>query len=286
MKFGLIPINIGVSSFEEVAGIARRAEAAGVESVWTAEHIIAPVVMDSDYPYTESGEMPIDPKENFFDPLVTLATVAAVTTELRIGTGISILPMTNPLLMAKQAASLDVLSNGRLLLGLGLGWMREEFHAMGTPYERRGARFDDYLQAMRKVWSGELVEHDGEFVQWHGFVSNPTPLRKSRLPVLIGGHAGKAFHRAALYGDGWYPAIYSAEELAPNIDKLRAACEEVGRDFGEIEITSVWANTGGLDEIRRLEDLGVSRVTIPIPSLPGAPLDGIDWLADNVIARL
>ena len=286
MKIGVIPINIDVSGIDDVVSIAQHAERAGCESIWTAEHVIIPTKLDTDYPYSDTGEMPLGGDMNFFDPLITLTAVAAVTTTLKLGTGINILPQTNPLLLAKQAASLDALSKGRLMLGLGLGWMREEFRAMGTPFERRGARFDDYLQAMRKVWSGDEVNHQSEFLDWRNFRSFPVPARKADLPVFIGGHAGKAFQRAALYGQGWYPAIYSADELAPNIDKLRSACAEVGRNFDDIEITSVWANTGGLDEIKRLKDLGVSRVTVPLQSFADNPIVAISWLADNIIDRI
>ena len=286
MKFGVIPINIDVSGIDDIIGIARHAQSAGCESVWTAEHVMIPTKLDTEYPYSKTGEMPLGGDMNFFDPLIALSAVAAATTTLKLGTGINILPQTNPLLFAKQSASLDALSGGRLLLGLGLGWMREEFRAMGTPFEKRGARFDDYLQAIRKVWSGEEVNHQSEFLDWRNFRSFPLPSRKDDLPVFIGGHAGNAFRRAALYGHGWYPAIYSAEELAPNIEKLRQACAEVGRNFDELEITSVWANTGGLDELKRLRDLGVSRVTVPLQSLPGTAMESISWLADNVLGKL
>lgn len=286
MKFGVIPINIDVSGIDEVVAIARHAESAGCESIWTAEHVIIPTRLDTDYPYSDTGEMPLGGDMNFFDPLITLSVVAAVTTTLKLGTGINILPQTNPLLLAKQAASLDALSNGRLMLGLGLGWMREEFRAMGVPFERRGARFDDYLKAMRKVWSGDEVNHQSEFLDWRNFRSFPTPKNRSHLPILTGGHAGKAFQRAARYGDGWYPAIYSAEELEPNIEKLRIACAEEGRNFDDIEITSVWANSGGIDELKHLRDLGVGRVTVPLQSLGEKPVDGISWLADNIIGRV
>ena len=286
MKFGIIPINIDVSGLTEIVDIAKLAEAVGIESIWTAEHVIIPTRLETDYPYSRTGEMPLGGDMNFFDPLITLTAVATATTRLKLGTGINILPQTNPLLLAKQAASLDALSGGRLMLGLGLGWMREEFRAMGVPFEHRGARFDDYLQAMRKVWSGDEVNHRSDFLDWRDFRSFPTPASKSELPVFIGGHAGKAFQRAAKYGDGWYPAIYSADELEPNIRKLREACEQEERNFDDLEITSVWANTGGLDELKRLRELGVHRVTVPLQSLGENPIDGINWLADNIMAKL
>ena len=157
MKFGLIPVNIGIQSMAAMTGLAQLAESVGIESVWTFEHVIVPVNYDSKYPYDKSGKMGVTPETNMVDPLIALTAIAAVTKTLRLGTGVNILSQTNPLYLAKQAASLDMLSNGRLELGLGIGWLQEEFVAMGTPFEKRGARFDDYVAAMRKVWSGEVV---------------------------------------------------------------------------------------------------------------------------------
>ena len=171
MKLGIVPINVGVADPARITAIAQRAEALGIESVWTYEHVMVPADYGSKYPYHPSGKAPMAPETPFLDPLVTLAHVTASTTTLRVGTGINILPQANPLLMAKQVATLDVLSGGRLMLGLGVGWLEEEFAAMGTPFPRRGARFDDYLVAMKAVWSGETVEHDGEFLKWSGFKS-------------------------------------------------------------------------------------------------------------------
>ena len=159
MKIGMIPVNIGVSTAEEVVGLARLAEDSGFESVWTFEHVVVPLEYASKYPYDASGKMGASPETPFVDPLIALTAVAAATKTIRLGTGVNILPQANPLFLAKQAASLDALSGGRLLLGLGIGWLREEFDAMGVPFERRGARFDDYVEAMRKVWSGDVVEH-------------------------------------------------------------------------------------------------------------------------------
>ena len=131
------------------------AESAGVESVWTFEHVIVPVDYKSKYPYSPNGKMGAAPETNFIDPLIALAVIAAQTKTIRLGTGVNILSQTNPLLMAKQVASLDLVSNGRFMLGVGIGWLQEEFVAMGIPFERRGARFDDYVVAMKKVWSGD-----------------------------------------------------------------------------------------------------------------------------------
>ena len=150
MKVGLIPVNLGVAKVEDMVGMAQLAEAGNYESVWTFEHVMVPEDYESKYPYSPSGKMGGAPDTNFVDPLIALTAIAAQTKKLRLGTGVNILSQANPLYLAKQAASLDFISNGRLILGLGIGWLREEFDAMGVPFERRGARFDDYVEAMNK----------------------------------------------------------------------------------------------------------------------------------------
>ena len=163
MKFGLIPCNIGVSDVGTMLHMATTAEKVGLESIWTFEHAIVPMNYESRYPYSGDGKMPVTPETNFVDPLIALATIAANTTTLRLGTGVNILPQVNPLMLAKQAASLDFVSGGRFMLGIGIGWLEEEFDALGVPFARRGARFADYVEAMRKVWS-TVVE--GAYQPW------------------------------------------------------------------------------------------------------------------------
>jgi probable F420-dependent oxidoreductase len=218
--------------------------------------------------------MGVPPETNLVDPLITLASVAAATEKVHLGTGVNILPQANPLLLAKQAASLDFMSNGRLMLGLGIGWLREEFAAMGVPYERRGARFDDYLQAMRKVWSGDVVDHRSEFLDWHGFKSYPLPVQ-APLPVVIGGDKGKAFERVAKYGNGWYTPRPTLEEIVAGRDSIAEACREVGRDPGEIEITAMWNMSTGLDTVRRYEDAGVARMLVAVMGKPDEIVDQV-----------
>ena len=228
MKIGLIPINIGMESLEQMVGLAQYAESLGFESLWTFEHVMVPVEYQSKYPYSKDGKMGGGSDNPFLDPLIALAAVAAQTRTIRLGTGVNILSQANPLLLAKQAASLDVLSNGRFMLGAGIGWLKEEFEAMGVPFERRGARYDDYVVAMRKVWSGEVVEHQSEFINWSGFQSYPTPVQEGGVPVIIGGSKGKAFQRIAQLGDGWFAPTNNAAGLAPLLDPLKAACDEGG----------------------------------------------------------
>ncbi len=286
MKIGLIPINIRMESLEQLVGLSQYVESLGFESVWTFEHVMVPVEYESKYPYSKDGKMGGDSTNPFLDPLIALTAVAAHTKTLRLGTGVNILSQANPLLLAKQAASLDVLSGGRFMLGAGIGWLREEFDAMGVPFERRGARYDDYIEAMRKVWSGDVVEHQSDFLNWSGFHSYPTPVQDGGVPIIVGGSKGKAFERIARLGDGWFAPTNDAESLAPMLDPLKAACEDVGRDYNSVEITSMWNNQGGMEAIEAFTDIGVSRVIVPLFALGKDPLAGITQLAEDIVAKL
>lgn len=282
MKFGLIPVNIGMDSAEQIIGLAQVAEGAGYESVWTFEHVIVPIDYQSKYPYDKSGKMGAEPETNFFDPLIVLTAIATHTKTLRLGTGVNILSQANPLYLAKQVASLDALSDGRFMLGVGIGWLQEEFSAMNVTFEKRGARFDDYVAAMRKVWSGEVVEHQSEFLNWTGFKSYPLP-KQNPMPVVIGGIKGKIHDRIARHGNGWYAPITDVDELTGHLGKIKAKCEEMDRDFSEIEITCMWPGIGGKDAVKALEDVGVHRLVVPVMALGKDPIAGIKRLAEEVI---
>jgi probable F420-dependent oxidoreductase len=287
MKIGLIPVNVGVPNAQAMIGMAQLAESVGFESLWTFEHAIVPNDYESKYPYSPNGKMGATPETNFVDPLIALTAVAAQTKTIRLGTGVNILSQANPLYVAKQAASLDFVSNGRFELGVGIGWLREEFVAAGTPFERRGARFDDYVQAMRKIWSGETVEHESEFLDWSGFKSYPVPIQKP-FPVVIGGTKGKAFARVAQYGNGWFAPTGSPDQLAPLMGELDAACKAAGRDRGEIEVTAMWfPNPADLSDVDRYRDMGVGRLVVPVPALgQGNPVDNLKAFGENVIAKV
>ena len=285
MKISIIPINVGVSSVDAMIGLARKAEDVGVESLWTFEHAIVPNDYSSKYPYSADGKMGVTPETNFVDPLIALSAIARETSRVRLGTGVNILPQTNPLLLAKQAASLDFVSGGRFMLGVGIGWLREEFEAMGTPFERRGARFDEYIEAMRKVWSGDTVEHESEHLHWTGFKSHPVPVQ-SPFPVVIGGSKGKAFERIARFGQGWFAPTVSVDQLKPMLESLAKACAEVGRDPAEVEISSMWIPAMGLDSVRQFEEIGVGRLIVPVQALGGNPIEALDGLAEDVLAKL
>ena len=282
MKVGIIPVNIGIQSVEQLVQGAQLAESLGYESVWTFEHVIVPMDYASKYPYNDSGKMGAAPETNFVDPLIALSAVAASTRTLRLGTGVNILSQANPLYMAKQAASLDFVSNGRFMLGVGIGWLREEFDALGVPFERRGARFDDYVEAMRKVWSGEEVNHKSDFIQWENFKSYPVPVQKP-FPVVMGGIKGKIFERTARWGNGWFAPEGDPEKLKVHMASLKAACDEIERDVNEIEITCMWPGQGGKAFLEQLAEAGVHRVTVPLMAAPN-PVEALQKIAEEVIS--
>ncbi len=285
MKIGLVPVNVGVGSVESMIELAVTAEKLGFESVWTFEHVLVPLDYQSKYPYSMDGKMGATPETNFVDPLIALAAISAATTKIRLGTGVNILPQTNPLYLAKQAASLDFVSGGRFMLGVGIGWLAEEFAALGVPFERRGPRFNDYVTAMRKVWSGEVVEHDGEFVKWSGFKSHPTPIQDP-FPLVIGGHKGRAYQRVARHGDGWFAPSASVDQVGAMIKDLDKVCKTEGRDRSTIEISTMWVPALEKPEIiSQYEDIGVGRLIVPMQFLgEGNPIENLTKLAADVLS--
>lgn len=288
MKIGIIGFNIGTDNGAQAIEIAQQAEACGVESIWTFEHVMIPLEYESKYPYTKDGRMGVHPETNMIDPLIGLAAVAAATSTIRLATGVNILPQVNPLLLAKQAASLDFISSGRLMLGLGIGWLEEEFDAMGVPFAARGRRNDDYLQAMRKVWSGDVVEHESEFLSWHGFKSYPTPVQDP-LPIVIGGSKGKAFERIARFAQGWYAPTAGLQQLQEEMNTLALVCAEHGRDAAEIEVSTMWVPQMDPDKVQAAADIGVSRLIVPLAALGGMGetlSDRFKRFGDEVMADL
>ncbi|MDP6876152.1 MAG: TIGR03619 family F420-dependent LLM class oxidoreductase [Alphaproteobacteria bacterium] len=289
MKVGLFGINMGQEDASvTLPPLVSKLETAGLESVWTGEHVIIPEDYASRYPYNNTGKLGVSTETPFADPLITLSFIAAHTTKLRLGTGINILPQSNPMLLAKQVASLDHLSGGRLLLGLGVGWLAEEFKVMGAPFEGRGKRFDDYLAAMKKVWSGETVEHQSGYLDWSGFKSFPLPSQRPHPPIIIGGHSPAALRRTVAMGDGWFGFTSGVTELAETLGRLRAAADAAGRDPGSIEITALWREyEDGLAGMEPYADLGVSRLLLPFGTLAWGDLDeNLERIQVEVLSKL
>jgi probable F420-dependent oxidoreductase len=286
MKFGIAFANI--ITFAESDGLvtlARGAEAAGFDSVWTVEHVIYPEGYESAYPYDPSGRMAMDSGTPLPDPLLWLAFVAAASETLRLGTGILILPLRNPLVLAKELATLDHLSGGRVELGIGVGWLEEEFDALGVPFARRGARTDEYIAVLRALWDGDHASHDGEFVSFADVSSNPKPTN-GRVPIHVGGHSRAAAERAGRLGDGFFPGT---GEIGDLVDIVRQTAADAGRDPAAIEITygnEALVGPDAGEEVARLAEIGVDRCIVPSFVFLGDTEASLGAYAERVIAPL
>ncbi len=288
MKFGLAFANLGPASSPDGAlTFARAAEAAGFESVWTVEHVVVPAGYESTYPYDPSGRMPGPEDSSLPDPLIWLSFLASATTTLKLGTGVLILPQRNPLVLAKEVATLDVLSGGRVLLGIGSGWLEEEFDAIGVPFAERGKRTDDSVAALRALWSQEAASHDGISASFERCISRPQPVAGT-VPIHVGGHTEVAARRAGRLGDGFFPASGSHERLAELFALTRRTAEEHGRDPDAIELTTGGngaIGSGALAEVEALAALGVERVILPAFLFWADPEESLGRYGDDVIAR-
>ncbi len=277
MKFGLMFANTGLGkSATGAIDLATRAERLGFESLWTVEHVVVPSGYKSAYPYDPSGKMAGGAEDfDLPDPLVWLAFVASATERIRLATGVMIVPQRNPLVLAKEVASLDALSGGRVTLGVGVGWLEEEFAALGVPFADRGRRLDDYIEAMRALWTQGKASVHNTYTSFDNCISRPQPANGT-VPIVVGGHSKAAARRAARLGDGFFPGNGSLEEVTEVFSLLRAACDEIGRDPAEVELT---AGSFGrsfdqlASRVEKLDALGVTR-TILAP-LPGDQLDGL-----------
>ncbi len=263
MKVGIVFANVGLLGTAEGAeALALAAEEHGVDSVWTVEHVVVPADYESRYPYSKDGRMPGGDSSPIPDPLIWLTWVGAHSQRLLLGTGVLILPQRNPAVLAKEVATLDQLSGGRVQLGIGVGWLREEFEALGVPFERRGARTDEYVAALRELWGAVEPTFQGEFVEFERALSHPKPVRGA-VPIVVGGHTPIAARRAGRLGDGFFPAEH--RELATLLDEMRGAAVAAGRDPEAIEVTTGAPRDAA--EWERLSSLGVDRIVVPPPAL-------------------
>lgn len=272
MKLGLFSMNMYACTYPETAAIvAREAESAGFESLWAGEHVVLPD--------PQAAPSPMAPLDRALDPVVALSYLAAVTSTIRLGTGIIILPQRNPLILAKELASLDVLSNGRLLFGLGVGYLESEFAALGAPFAERGEVADEYVAAMKEIWAAERPEYGGKWVRFSRIQSRPQPRQSPHPPIHVGGHSRAAFRRAVEYGNGWYGFALDLAATMNALIGLREAATRYERPagLGKLEI-SVTPRPGGADEgtadaitdlTASYAELGVDRLIM----LPSSKLD-------------
>ncbi len=246
-----------------------------------------PDAIGSRYPYTADGKIPAEPDTPIPDPLIWLAFAAAAAPTLRLGTCILIVPQRNPLVLAKELATLDRLSGGRVELGLGVGWLKEEFEALGVAWERRGARNDEYVAAMRALWAGPHAEFHGEFVDFAPVTCSPRPVQ-SRLPILVGGDTDAAIQRAVRIADGYFPGEGDADRLGRLIGRLRAAAEKADRDPDSIEINAMFGAqmADPIAGVAQMAALGVGRAMIPAFFFAGpGGLDRLSEFGERVIRR-
>lgn len=278
MKFGLFSINMDSCSDPETARqIAQFAEAAGFESLWAGEHIVLP---DPQIPSS-----PMAPQDRILDPVVSLTFLAAHTSQIRLGTGIIIIPQRNPLVLAKELASLDVLSGGRLLFGAGVGYLEPEFHALGVPFTDRGARTDDYLAAMSAILTQQKPEYHGRFFAFEGVQAHP----QRQIPLVIGGHSSSSYRRAVEVGNGWYGFALDLDGTARALAGLKEAQARTHRrsDLGDLEISVTPSTAVTLQMVKQFADLGVHRLIVrPRRYLTQSALrDYIAQVADTLIGQ-
>ncbi len=288
MRLGLHALGIGSGAKREVIdAVAAAADGAGFATLWSGEHVVMVDESASRYPYSDDGRIAVPAEADWIDPFIGLSFAAATTSRIRIATGVLLLPEHNPVLVAKQAASLDTLSGGRLTLGIGIGWSREEFDALGVPFERRGARTREYVDAIRTLWRDDVASFDGEFVRFTDVRVNPKPLQDRRIPVVLGGNSDAALRRVAAWGDGWYGFnLGSVDVVAERVAFLREQCSAQGRDPAALRLAVALSDLEPGDGAA-LAALGVDELVL-VEGPPDDPRDAADWvrgLADRWMAK-
>ncbi len=309
MRVGVSLPNVGLDHGKDtLLPVAEAADWLGFDSVWAAHHVALPYERKSRYPYQRSGtEVAMSPGMQWLDPIVTLSAIAAVTDQVRLGTSVFVLPYRDPVTLAAEVAALDVLSDGRFVFGVGVGWMREEFEAIGVPANERGARTDDHLQAMKALWSQDPCSFRGRFTRFENIVLATTPRTPGGPPIWIGGNTEPAMRRALRFGSGWHGFEVFPEEIATVKEGLARLGEEVGRDPAELELSVARGLVppgreeesfvpdrrmlGGsadaiVEELGRYEEAGVGMVLIQVSLLAPLVPDALEWVAAEVLPRL
>ena len=282
---------LGISAGADRAvidAVASAADDCGFATLWVGEHVVMVDRSASRYPYSEDGVIAVPAQADWLDPMITLSFIAAASSRIGIATGVLLLPEHNPVVVAKQAASLDRLSAGRLTLGVGVGWSREEFEALGVPFEHRAARTAEYVAAMRTLWRDDVASFNGRFVGFDSIRVNPKPMRDRRIPVVLGGNSDPALRRVAAWADGWYGFnLDGVAAVRERIDTLEQLCAESGRDRAELRL-SVALVSAQVGEVGALAELGVDELVLveAPPEDPDAATDWVSTLADRWMSEL
>jgi probable F420-dependent oxidoreductase len=279
MRLGLHAIGVGAGARRSVIdAVAKAAEGLGFATLWAGEHVVMVDQAESRYPYSSDGQIAVPAAADWLDPFVALSFAAAATQRIRVATGVLLLPEHNPVIVAKRAASLDFLSDGRLVLGVGIGWSREEFDALGIPFARRGLRTNEYVQAMRVLWREDVASFAGEFVVFSGVRVNPKPVRRRKIPIVVGGNSDVALRRVAQIGDGWYGFnLPGVDAVHDRLTLLREFCQDAGRDVKDLDISVALENPRP-EDLAALNGLGVRELVL----VDGPPEDASaaeQWVA-------
>ena len=300
MKYGFtVPGRGPLASPDSLITIAKHAEELGYDSISMGDHILVPNNIDSTYPYTEGGEFPGSATGSSMEQITALAFLAGATEKVRLATSVLIVPHRNPLVAAKALATLDLLSQGRLIVGIGVGWMREEFEALGIPpFEARGAVTDEYIQAFKELWTSDNPSFEGKYIGFSDITFLPKPVQKPHPPIWVGGESRRAIRRAARYCNAWYPIgsnpqfpMGEPEQLAEGMQRLATYAEQAGRDPAEVEvvyrthhyeITAEGSRPAGPDrdkftgtsdqvaaDVRQYEEMGVGYLVVDLARMSG-----------------
>jgi probable F420-dependent oxidoreductase len=283
MKFGTFITSVNP---DRIATHVRAAEDLGFESAWIGEHLIMPTVSKSKYPYSPDGRFPAPLDVPFHDPMLALTYAAALTSKIRLATGIFVVPLRNAIATAKSVASLDVLSRGRVIFGVGVGWWAEEFAKVDASFEDRALRTREYVELMKELWTSDEPVYRGKTIEVEGVRFYPKPVQKPHPPIVVGGTSELAFKRTVRYGDGWYGVAKTLDESRALIQRLREL-ERAANRAKPVEIT-LSLRTGHpitLNEVKRLGEMGVDRALVGMP-IRAFSEDELTRFKDEVMMRI
>lgn len=267
MKIGIVTPAGPHTAPEFLAEVGSIAESRGFHSLWVPEHVLFFQEHASRYPYSEDGRIPGNPI-GAMEPFVALTWIAAHTKTLRLGTGICLVPQRSPVYTAKQVADLDFLSGGRVDFGVGVGWLREEFEALGVPFSDRGKRTDECIAVMKTLWCDEVSSFSGKYYQLPDCLQNPKPVQAPHPPIHIGGESEGALRRVAHLGQGWYGFQFMPDELAERLDRLDILLEQAGRSRKDIQVSVAPPSRHvSKEDAKRYAELGVDQLLLPIAAL-------------------
>ncbi|MGH9084651.1 MAG: LLM class F420-dependent oxidoreductase [Acidimicrobiales bacterium] len=287
MEIGLFaPLGNGNATAGVLRTLGREAEARGFESIWVAEHVVLFDDYESQYPYATDGRFPGGAETGLLEPLTALTYLAAVTETIRLGTGICLVPQRNPVYTAKQVVDLDVLSGGRVDFGIGVGWLAEEFEALGVPFAQRGARCDEYLAVMRSLWCEDLSEHHGDHYDLPACKMYPKPVQHPHPPIHVGGESAAAMRRVATQGQGWYSFNRTPEQLDEPLERLDATLADHGRSREDIQLTVCpYFNPTTPADVEAYRARGVDRLVVLCLAFDEDMVrSSLDQLANEVLA--